>query len=134
MHDPNCIFCKIIKKEIPAEIVYEDDEMLAFLDISPQVCGDILLIPKEHYERMPDVPDNLIKDMFLRAKHLMQPLKNALEADPIALVIWGMDVLHFHIHLIPRYPNDEIHFSPPTKYESLEKMKEIGDKIRKHIS
>ena len=74
--------------------------MLAFLDISPQVCGDLLLIPKEHYERMPDVPDNLIKDMFLRAKHLMQPLKNALEADPIALVIWGMDVLHFHIHLI----------------------------------
>lgn len=133
MHDPNCIFCKIANKEIPAEIVYEDSEMMAFLDISPQVSGDILLIPKEHYERMPDVPDNLIKDMFLKAKHLMLPLKNALEADPIALVVWGMDVLHFHIHLIPRYPNDGIHFSPPTKYENPEKMKEVAEKIRNSI-
>ncbi len=133
MTDPNCIFCKIVNKEITAEIVYEDDEMMAFLDINPLVSGDLLLIPKEHYERMPDVPDDLLKNIFLRAKHLMPPMKKALGADPIALVVWGMDVLHFHIHLIPRYQNDGIHFSPSIKYESTEQMKEVANKIREAI-
>jgi len=64
---------------------------------------------------------------------LMPPMKKALGADPIALVVWGMDVLHFHIHLIPRYQNDGIHFSPSIKYESTEQMKEVANKIREAI-
>ncbi len=103
------IFGKIIRKEIPATIVYEDEQFLAFLDINPAAKGDTLLIPKTQYRWMQDVPDQEIAAIFIKAKALMASLKNALDTDYVQLQIVGEEVPHFHIHLIPRMLGDNIH-------------------------
>jgi len=77
------IFGKIIRKEIPATIIYEDEQFLAFLDINPVAKGHILLIPKDQYAWMQDAPDELIAAIFIKAKELMVVLKKALHADYI---------------------------------------------------
>lgn len=95
------IFKKIIDKEIPADIVYESDSVLAFLDINPVTKGHTLLIPKEPIVYMQDMEDNLLSDIFVKAKELMIVLKKATECDYVQLVVEGIAVPHFHIHLIP---------------------------------
>ncbi len=101
------IFGKIIRKEIPATIIYEDEQFLAFLDINPVAKGHILLIPKDQYAWMQDAPDELIAAIFIKAKELMVVLKKALHADYIKLSIVGNEVPHFHIHLIPHIVYEE---------------------------
>ncbi len=131
MHDSNCIFCKIVKKEIPAEIVYEDDLSLAFLDINPASFGHTLLIPKAHHEWMIDTPDELIKELFVRAKKLMLAVHKASNPHFVKLVVAGSDVPHFHIHLYPRHYNDDLKPAPhTTKYAHNEHMKDVANKIR----
>lgn len=121
------IFGKIIRKEIPATIIYEDEQFLSFIDISPAAKGHILLIPKVQYAWMQDAPDQLIQDIFTKAKSLMIVLKNAITADYIQLSIVGNEVPHFHIHLIPRKHGENIN-GPHVMYEEGE-MQEIAEKI-----
>jgi diadenosine tetraphosphate (Ap4A) HIT family hydrolase len=71
----NCLFCKIVRKEIPATIVHEDDTTLAFLDIHPVTEGHTLLIPKEHHPWMQETPDALVGETFIQASKLMQKMK-----------------------------------------------------------
>jgi len=97
------IFEKIINRETPADIIYEDDISLAFLDINPVRKGHILLIPKNHYVWMTDVPDELLGNLFIQTKKLMQVLLKALECDYIHVIVEGVEVPHFHIHLIPSH-------------------------------
>ena len=128
--NPDCVFCKIVKKEIPAEIIYEDDSLISFLDINPVNKGHILLIPKEHYPWMTDLPDALLSKIYTKAKHLMEKIKTALKADFVVLSVVGIDVPHFHIHLLPRYNDDGLaNFWPTKKYENNE-LKEYGDILR----
>lgn len=134
MRDPNCIFCKIVSKEIPAEVVYEDIEALVFLDINPVNEGHLLIIPKEHYPYITDTPDNLVSSLFVLAKNLMPKLKDAMKADYVVVSVVGTDVPHFHIHLIPRFQNDGLKGSWPTKkYNHDKHMKEVAIKIRETI-
>jgi histidine triad (HIT) family protein len=130
----NCIFCKIIAGEIPAEkIIYEDDKILAFLDINPVTYGHTLIIPKEHYPYMPDVPDELLSYCFIKAKELMISIKKAMEADFVTISVVGTDVPHFHIHLIPRKLNDGLaKFWPTTKYAEGE-MQKTAEKIKNNL-
>lgn len=130
----HCTFCKIIQREIPAEILYEDTNSVAFLDINPVNFGHLLVIPKAHYERMTDAPDEVVANVFIRTKHLMPVLQKAVGADFVAVSIVGIDVPHFHVHLIPRFANDGLkNFWPTKKYETPEKMKEVGANIRANI-
>jgi histidine triad (HIT) family protein len=129
----SCIFCKIISGEIPAAKIYEDDKCLAFLDIKPVNPGHVLLIPKEHYPTMAETPDNLITYLYIKAKELMPKIKEALEADFVALSVVGTDVPHFHIHLIPRHLNDGLARFWPTKEYAEGKMIEIAEKIKEKI-
>ncbi len=101
----NCIFCKIVRKEIPAQIIFEDEVSLAFLDIDPKAAGHSLLIPKEHYQWFIDTPDTLSDALFRNAKILGKELKEKYNADYIRLGIVGTDVPHVHIHLIPQSLN-----------------------------
>jgi len=134
MNTDQCIFCKIIKKEIPAEIVYDDSEAVGFLDINPVNEGHLLLIPKEHHESMSATPDDLVGKLFTTAKHIMPKLKEATKADFIAVTVVGTDVPHFHIHLVPRKKDDGLAgFWPTKKYESDEELKLIGEKIRNSL-
>jgi histidine triad (HIT) family protein len=99
----DCIFCKIINKEIPAEINYEDDEFIGFLDIKPIEKGHTLLIPKKHYPWMQDLPDEMLAQIFILAKKIMAGMVLDLSCKYVEVKVVGKDVPHFHIHLIPRY-------------------------------
>lgn len=130
MSSGDCIFCKIVNGEIPSVKVWEDEKFLAFLDVNPVNYGHTLLIPKKHYERMEETPDDAIKEIFTKAKMLMDKIKSGTEADYVALSIVGLDIPHFHIHLIPRYLKDNLaHFWPTKKYE-LKGMEEMAKKIK----
>lgn len=128
----DCLFCKIIRKEIPASIVYEDDTALAFLDINPVTDGHTLLIPKEHHAWMHETPDVLLGETFITAKKLMLALKDAFNADFINVSVVGKDVPHFHIHLIPRYNDDNLSGWPTKKYQEGE-MEQVVKKIKKNL-
>src|SRR3989344_8810607 len=98
----NCIFCKIVAGDIPAEKTYEDSDFVAFLDVNPKAPGHTLLIPKNHYTWVWDLPDTLFTHLFETAKKLVPELKAKTGADYVQLSIVGKDVPHAHAHLIPR--------------------------------
>lgn len=127
----SCIFCKIAKKEIPAEIVHEDDVSLSFLDINPVHEGHLLIIPKVHFASFEETPDEIVEKLFVKSKELMSVLQKAVGADYVVVSVVGIDIPHFHIHLIPKYMDDGHHGWPTKKYDSIERMKEVGEKIRK---
>ncbi len=129
MNDLNCIFCKIVKGEIPSEKIYEDENLLAFMDIFPINKGHVLIITKDHYQWMQDVPDELISKSFIKTKELITAIKNGVGADYVQISVVGKDVPHFHIHLIPRFNDDGFSNWETKKYEEGE-IKEFADKIR----
>lgn len=125
-----CIFCKIIEGVIPSLKVYEDDRCLAFLDINPVTPGHVLLIPKEHHQMMTDTPDEQVSYLYVKAKELMIHVKEKMGADFVVLSVVGMDVPHFHIHLIPRKEGDGLAgFWPTTKYLDGE-AEEVLNKLK----
>ncbi len=113
--------------------IYEDDEILAFLDIKPVNHGHALVIPKKHYEKMESAPDEVVADVFIGAKKLMGVIKEAVSADFVVLSVVGIDVPHFHVHLIPRYFNDKMPvFWPRKEYKEGEK-EIVAEKIKKFL-
>ncbi|MDP4012555.1 MAG: HIT family protein [Candidatus Nanoarchaeia archaeon] len=127
---PDCIFCKIIKGEIPCNKIYEDKDTLAFLDINPVNPGHVLVIPKEHYKLMHDVPDETLSKVFIKSKDLMTTIKKATKADYVAVSIVGLDVPHFHVHLVPRYFNDGMAAFWPTKKYNEGEAEKLAIKIK----
>lgn len=129
----DCIFCKIAKGEIPSEKVYEDKQILAFLDINPVNPGHVLVIPKEHYQWFYDVPDKILSHLMKESKKIVTAIKESLNADFVALAVVGIDVPHFHLHLLPRYFNDGLsNFWPTKKYEEGQE-KEYSEKIKRAL-
>ena len=128
----NCIFCKIIKGEIPCNKVYEDKNFLVFLDIKPVNHGHLLIIPKKHIVWMQEADDKIITDIFKLAKKMMLALKKGLKCDYVQVLIIGNEVPHFHVHLIPRYKKDNLKGYPTKQYEKSE-TKKIINKIAKAI-
>lgn len=102
----NCIFCKIVAGEIPAQKTYEDASSIAFLDIHPKGPKHTLLIPKTHYQWFEEMPDEVSDPLFRAAKKISQDLKKEMGADYVKLSIVGTDVPHVHVHLIPRFLKD----------------------------
>lgn len=124
----DCIFCKIIKGEIPSYTIYEDEKMKAFLDVNPVNNGHVLLIPKKHYKNFLDTPDELIKEMYHIIKTKIYPLlEEKLQITGLSICQIGKDVNHYHIHLIPQYENEEFDF----KYnkENIKDVEEIYNKL-----
>ncbi|MDO8517932.1 MAG: HIT domain-containing protein [bacterium] len=99
---PDCIFCKIVAGEVPSTKVYEDEEVLAFLNIAPREPQHTLVIPKEHYRWFYDMPDELSSKVFLVAKKIARELKEKTVSDFVQLSLVGKDVPHVHVHLVPR--------------------------------
>jgi histidine triad (HIT) family protein len=129
-----CVFCRIVRQEIPADIIYSDERFLAFLDIHPVREGHLLLIPKDHYPNMTETADEVVREIFSRARMLMPVLKEAAGADFVALSVVGTDVPHFHIHLIPRMLDDGLSgFWPAKASPDAGLMKEIADSIRQRL-
>ena len=128
----NCIFCKITKGEIPCNKVYDDKNFLVFLDIKPVNHGHLLIIPKKHVVWMQEAEDKIITDIFKLAKKMMLALKKGLKCDYVQVLIIGNEVPHFHVHLIPRYKNDNLKGYPTKQYEKSE-TKKVINKITKAI-
>jgi len=133
----NCVFCKIVRGEIKSQKVYEDEEILAFLDINPVNKGHVLVIPKDHYENIFDIP----KEKLAKVMEVVQKVAIALKkmgADGVNIIsnngkAADQHVFHLHVHVIPRYFNDgkEIDsMNKRTKYKDENEMAEYAYKIR----
>ena len=137
-HD-DCIFCKIASGEIPCVKVYEDEEFLAFLDISPASKGHTLVITKEHFDNFLVVPKDLLGRAFTVAQKIGQAQVTQLGAKGCNILsnvneIAGQTVKHFHIHIIPRYdPNDGLAISfAPNRIEKFN-LPVLAEQIKKGI-
>lgn len=113
MRDENCIFCKIANGEIPSATLYEDDDFRIILDLGPASRGHALLLPKEHYENLYMLPDELAAKALPVAKKMITKLTEVLGCDGYNVVqnndeTAGQTVFHFHMHLIPRYKGDQV--------------------------
>jgi len=127
----DCVFCKIVKGDIPAYKVYEDKNFLAFLDINSLNPGHTLLIPKEHVQWVNDYEP--FCDYWETARKISKIIKKALNPLVVSYVVYGLGVPHAHIHLIPKFQNDEHPLGPnPEKIKKLpkEEMEKIAKKIR----
>lgn len=130
----DCIFCKIVKGQMPAHVLYKDSDFLAFLDIRPLTKGNFLVVPKTHYPWVTDVPN--FGDYFEVAKKVGLAAAKALSAEWLQYLTIGLEVPHAHIRVIPRYCKDaqpEIPSLKITESYSEEEMKTIADKIRKNL-
>jgi len=134
----DCIFCKIVKGEVPAAKVYENDKVFAFLDISPVHKGHTLVIPKEHYENIFDIPVELFAETMRVVQKMAKAVKEGVHADGINIGMnnlkpAGQLVMHAHIHVIPRVKGDGLRHWPGTKYAEGED-KEFVAKIQAKLS
>lgn len=105
------IFTKIVQGEIPSYKIAEDETFYAFLDINPLSKGHTLVIPKMEVDYIFDMEDELLAELHLFAKKVAQAIKNTIECKRIGVVVYGLDVAHAHIHLIPLIVGNEINFS-----------------------
>ena len=134
----SCLFCKIVRGELAARIVFEDDDCLAFLDHRPVFPGHCLLIPKQHYETLIDLPANLIGPVFRDAQLLARAVEAGMQAHGTFV---GMNnrvsqsVPHLHVHVVPRRRKDGLRgfFWPRYPYKSEEETEAIQQAIRTAI-
>lgn len=133
MKKEDCIFCKIANGEIPSKTLYEDDDFRVILDLGPATKGHALILPKEHYANLYELPDELAAKVMKLAKKMALRMTDKLGCDGFNLVqnngeIAGQTVFHFHLHLIPRYEDDgqKIGWNPGSpSQEELEEIKNI---------
>src|SRR3989344_2712676 len=130
----SCVFCNIIKKEIPAEIIFENENTIAFLEIKPSAPGHTMVIPKKHGESILDFEEKELGLIMASVKKVSEKISLALSPDSLTIGINHMEkrgVPHLHIHIIPRWENDKcgimqtIVHNPPT-----ETLEQICERIR----
>jgi len=134
-----CIFCHIVAGKVQAKKVYEDGKCLAILDINPANPGHILLLPKEHYSVMPQLPEEEIEHIFMVAKSLSNVALRTLEATGTNIIVAngpaaGQKAQHFMVHVIPRRENDGVEFTLPQKTISEKELNAIQEKISGRLS
>jgi histidine triad (HIT) family protein len=126
----DCIFCKIVKGEIPAVKIWEDKKYLAFLDMNPINPGHTLIIPKKHAEYLFDLKNSEYKKLMLNAKKIAKLLKEKLEPKRIGVMVEGFEIPHVHVHLVPLNNGRELSFER-AKLMSPEELNKIAEKIKK---
>jgi histidine triad (HIT) family protein len=130
----NCLFCRIVSGELPATIVYEDGNSIAFLDHRPLFYGHTLLVPREHVETLGDLPSNIVGPYFEAAQLLARVVESAMDAEGTFVAMnnrVSQSVPHLHVHVVPRRKKDGLKgfFWPRTKYKTDEEMEEVKQKI-----
>jgi histidine triad (HIT) family protein len=133
-----CIFCNIVDHKAEAEVLYENNHVLCFLDINPVNFGHTLVITKKHYGDFISVPKNELSHMIKAVQIISGVIKTKLKCDGFNIIInngiaAGQTVKHFHCHIIPRFHNDDFRFKLNLKKYSDNLMKEYADKIRAEI-
>lgn len=133
-----CLFCKIINHEIPANFVYENDKVVAFLDIAPVNPGHTLIVPKAHCESILDADPEVLQELILATKKIAQAIQDGLGYEGFNLGVnngrvAGQIVPHLHFHIMPRKVGDGLRLWPQRKYgagEAEEVAKKIKEKIK----
>lgn len=130
----NCIFCKIANGEIPSNTIYEDDLFRVILDNGPATKGHALVLPKEHYANLFEIPEDVAAGAVKVAKKVAGTMKEKLSCDGLNLVqnngeTAGQTVMHFHLHIIPRYENDGQHILWKPTSPSAEELVAVRDTI-----
>lgn len=139
MANDNCVFCKIIRGEIAAEKVYEDESCVVFLDSGPLFAGHCLVCPRQHMETLMDVPPELLQPLFTNAQLIARAVENGLGADGSFVAInnkVSQSVPHLHVHVIPRRRKDGLKgfFWPRRPYRDQAEMRETAEALRRAIS
>jgi histidine triad (HIT) family protein len=137
--DDKCLFCRIVSGELPATIVYEDDDAIAFLDHRPLFPGHSLLVPRAHVETLGDLPVKHVGPYFEAAQLLARAVETAMDAEGTFVAMnnrVSQSVPHLHVHVVPRRRKDGLKgfFWPRTKYKSAEEMEEVRRKIAAALS
>ncbi len=125
-----CIFCDIAKHTLDANIVYEDDLIIAFLDSNPINEGHILIVPKEHYLDIDEIPEGITSHIIYIAKRIVTAIKNIYHPNGYSIMQNGgkfNDIGHFHLHIFPRYLNDGFDWTDGEK--EVEYSKRVAEKI-----
>ncbi len=129
----NCVFCAIAEGEIPSFKVYEDELVLAYLDINPFTKGHTLVIPKVHTAGLVDTPDETLAAVIARVKKVATHLKDALPCDGFNILqnngeAAGQTVMHVHFHIVPRYGMEELAFA--NHKGDMAELKALAERIR----
>ena len=132
------MFCKIVKKQLPASIVYEDQAVIAFLDIRPLTMGHTLVIPKTHYVDILDIPEETLTQVHLVTKKVSIPIKEATRADGISIIqqngrAAGQDIFHLHIHVVPRFEGQKLPRFGELKEVERAKLDEMAERIKEKL-
>jgi histidine triad (HIT) family protein len=136
--DETCRFCQIIAGEEDAQLVFEDERTIAFLDNRPLFPGHSLLVPRDHHETLADLPDDLLGPLFANARLLAVAIPKAMRK-PGSFValnnVVSQSVPHLHVHVVPRKPKDGLRgfFWPRTKYESEDQMRDVARRVREAV-
>ncbi len=138
MTQPDCLFCKIIRKEIPSTFVYEDENVVAFLDIKPVHPGHVLVVPRQHSDGLQDA-EPAVLDAWIRAtQKVASAMVEALNLQGFNLeqnngAVAGQVISHLHLHIVPRYVDDGLKHWPGTPYASQEEGEAVAEKIRQRL-
>ncbi len=135
----SCVFCKIARGELPAQIVLDEPHVLAFLDRSPVFHGHCLVVPRQHVRTLPDVPRDLLEPLFSAAQRIATAVELGLGADGTFVAMnnkISQSVPHLHVHVVPRRKKDGLRgfFWPRVKYASDGEIQVLADKIRQALS
>lgn len=134
MKDDNCIFCKIANGEVPAKTLYEDDSYRVILDQGPATKGHALILPKEHYANLYELPEESAGEIMRLARKMAVKMTERLACGGFNLVqnngdLAGQTVFHFHMHLIPRYQADRQKIGWKPQEVSQEELEEVRNQI-----
>src|SRR3989344_1547602 len=129
-----CIFCQIVAGKVQSRKIYEDEKTIAILDINPSNPGHVLLLTKEHYSIMPQVPDDEVAHVFMVAKALSNSMLRSIDAQGTNIIAAngiaaGQRAQHFMVHIIPRKENDGINFVLPQKTMEQKEIEAVGNKL-----
>lgn len=134
MKDNNCIFCKIANGEIPSKTLYEDEKFRVILDLGPATKGHALILPKEHYANLYELPEEEAGEVMKLAKKMVVKITDKLGCEGFNLVqnngdLAGQTVFHFHLHMIPRYQADRQTIGWKPQEVTQEELEEIKNQI-----
>ena len=125
------IFTRIINREIPGQIIAEDENYIAFHDITPLVPGHTLVVPKKEVDYIFDLDDTTLAGLYVFAKKVAHAVKKAIPCRRIGIAVIGLEVPHTHVHLVPMNSMGDINFTKAKLSPSKEELAEVADKIRK---
>ena len=135
----DCIFCKIVGKEAPAAVVYEDENTIAFMDLGQVNPGHVIVAVKPHIQDIYALTDELAASFFQTAARIARAVKKAMQPEGVTLLqaneaVGFQTVFHLHLHVLPRHTNDGVKLTWPAKNPAIEELDRLSHQVKAAIS